>query len=55
MQILKHKAWLETLLKLHKVIALPPLLYGFESWTLISDQLRRTEVSEMKFPCSLIG
>lgn len=45
------KVHMETLLKLHKVMAIPSFLYGCPS----ADQLRRTEVVEMQFLGWIVG
>lgn len=39
----------ETLMKYYKVMAIPSLLYGCESWVLKKNEERRIEASEMKF------
>ena len=42
-------------MKFDKVMAIPILLYGSETWTLTSNQLRRIEVAEMKLLRPLAG
>ncbi|PSN45527.1 hypothetical protein C0J52_24508 [Blattella germanica] len=45
----------ETILKFYKVMAIPLLRYGSETWTLTSNQLRRIEAAEMKLLRPLVG
>jgi hypothetical protein len=39
---------------LYKVLAVPPLTYGRECWTLAKQQLQHIESSEMRFLISVV-
>lgn len=45
----------ETILKFYKVMAIPTLLYGSETWALTLAQLRRIEAAEMRLLRPLAG
>lgn len=46
---LRNKTRKETLLKFYKVMAVPQLLYGCESWTIRKQDKMKIQASEMKF------
>lgn len=52
---LKKRTRKETQLKFYKVMAIPVLLYGSETWTLKSQDLNRIQVSEMRHLRSIKG
>lgn len=45
----------DTILKFYKTMAIPTLLYGSETWTLTTSQLKRIEAAEMRLLRPLAG
>lgn len=45
----------QTLLKLYKIMAIPTLLYGCESWVLTISQQNKVEAAEMRFLRQVAG
>ncbi|KAJ4426453.1 hypothetical protein ANN_27267 [Periplaneta americana] len=52
---LKSKARKDTLLKFYKVISVPSLLYGSETWVMKKKDASRLQTNEMKFLRSVAG
>jgi hypothetical protein len=52
---LKTKTRKETNVKFYKIMAVPVLLYGSETWTLRKRDWNRTQTAEMKYLRTLYG